>query len=63
VSTVAALTGGYRFAFGVSAALVLAALIVAATIIRPDRRPAAAPTTDGTNPPAHRTEPVLAEVA
>jgi MFS family permease len=58
VSTVAALTGGYRFAFAVSAALVLAAVIVAVTVIRPDRRPAAAPTTDETNPPAHRTEPV-----
>jgi EmrB/QacA subfamily drug resistance transporter len=59
VSTVAALTGGYRFAFAVSAALVLAAVIVAVTVIRP----AAAPPTDETNPPAHRTEPVMAEVA
>ncbi|WP_281901049.1 MFS transporter [Phytohabitans aurantiacus] len=59
VSTVAALTGGYRFAFAVSAGLVLAAIIVAVTVIRP----AAAPPTDETNPPAHRTEPVMAEVA
>lgn len=59
VSTVAALTRGYRFAFAVSAGLVLAAIIVAVTVIRP----AAAPPTDETNQPARRTEPAMAEVA
>jgi MFS family permease len=41
-STVTALTGGYRYAFGVSVALVLAAAVVAVTVMRADRTPTAA---------------------
>ncbi len=61
VSTVDALTGGYRFAFGISVALVLTAVIVAVTVVRPDRAPAA--TVDEPEPLAHRTEPILVDVA
>ncbi len=63
-STIAAQTGGYRFAFAVSATLVLAAIIVAVTIIRPDHPPATDPvtTTDQPDSPAHRTEPIPAKM-
>jgi MFS family permease len=36
----AALTGGYRLAFLIAAALVLAAIAVAVTVLRPDRQAA-----------------------
>jgi EmrB/QacA subfamily drug resistance transporter len=73
-SAVAALTGGYRFAFAVSVALVLAAAVVAVTVVRPDRRPAAegaadtpggtiARATDGADQFGDRTQPVLCEAA
>ena len=57
-STVAALTGGYRYAFGVSVALVLAAAVVAVTVMRADRAPTAAATVDEAD-----AKPVLCEVA
>ncbi|MCP2169715.1 MFS transporter [Goodfellowiella coeruleoviolacea] len=48
-----ALTGGYRLAFRVGACLVLAALVVAALVLRTARRSAAAPATGpGTAQPA-----------
>jgi EmrB/QacA subfamily drug resistance transporter len=39
-STASALTGGYHLAFGIGAALVLAAIVVAVTLLRPEREPA-----------------------
>jgi hypothetical protein len=36
--TAAALTGGYRLAFGIGAALVAAAIFVAATVLKPERQ-------------------------
>jgi EmrB/QacA subfamily drug resistance transporter len=53
VPAVAALTGGYRLAFVVSVALVLAAVVVAVTVVRPDSN-APTPTPD------EEPEPVLA---
>jgi EmrB/QacA subfamily drug resistance transporter len=45
-STVTALTGGYRLAFVIAAALVVGAIAVAAVVLRPERRPE--PETDAT---------------
>ena len=41
-SSASALTGGYRLAFVVGAALVVAAIGVALTVLRPERRAACA---------------------
>jgi tellurite resistance protein TehA-like permease len=42
-STAAALTGGYHFAFWIAAALVLATIVVALTVLKQPRQPAAKP--------------------
>jgi EmrB/QacA subfamily drug resistance transporter len=55
VPTAAALTGGYRLAFGVSVALVLAAAVVAVTVVRSAPAPIAEPAEDA--------EPALVGVA
>ncbi len=41
VATAAALTGGYHFAFWIAAALVLATIVVALTVLKPAAKPAA----------------------
>jgi multisubunit Na+/H+ antiporter MnhE subunit len=42
-ATAAALTGGYRLAFLIAAALVVAAVAVAVTVLRPERQAAEEP--------------------
>jgi EmrB/QacA subfamily drug resistance transporter len=45
-TTAAALTGGYHLAFGVGAALVLVAIVVALTVLEPERRAQGEPEAD-----------------
>ncbi len=60
-STAAALTGGYHLAFAVGAALVLAALVIAITVLEPEKK--AAPEVEAEEHEPSRGEPAYSEAA
>jgi hypothetical protein len=55
-STAVALTSGYHLAFGIGAALVAVAMVVAVTVLKPERQARQEPEVDS-SPEAHATAP------
>jgi EmrB/QacA subfamily drug resistance transporter len=66
-STAAALTGGYHLAFWIAAALVVAGIVVAVTVLRPQPMPAEQPVAEGRQPEVEggqaSGEPAYSEMA